>query len=222
MLRRAKRLQKKFDEFCASYNVPQLKLSQEEWRQIDYLLCITQPFFKWTSLLSQTKDISIHLVFGIYNRLFDHLEKSIRQLQRKKVHWKQLMLKALEAAKVKLSHYYGMTDQIPSDLYAIATILAPQHKLKFFSTKEWNDPDQDWQARYRSSLEKYLEPYYDRLQAPSGRESLARANASATAFSEIEREMANIPGDSQQSSMSTAQLDELTQYLESSKYLILF
>lgn len=54
-------------------------LDQEEWRQIGYLLWITQPF-KFTTSLSKTKDITIHIVFEIYNNLFDHLEKSIHQL----------------------------------------------------------------------------------------------------------------------------------------------
>ncbi|KAJ5742625.1 uncharacterized protein N7511_011357 [Penicillium nucicola] len=85
MLRRAKRLQSTFDEFCEHYGQEQFALRAEEWRQVEYLLWITQPFFKFTSLLSQTKDVTIHLVLSIYNRLFDHLEKSIRQLQRKKV-----------------------------------------------------------------------------------------------------------------------------------------
>lgn len=80
MLRRAKRLQSIFDEFCEHYGQDHFAFSAEEWRQIEYLLWITQPFFKFTSLLSQMKDVTIHLVFGIYNKLFDHLEKSIRQL----------------------------------------------------------------------------------------------------------------------------------------------
>ena len=85
MLRHAKRLQSTFDEFYEHYGQDQFALSAEEWRQIEYLLWITQPFLRFTSLLSQTKDVTIHLVFSIYNKLFDHLEKPIRQLQRKKV-----------------------------------------------------------------------------------------------------------------------------------------
>ena len=46
------------------------------------------------------------------------------------------MLAALHAAKTKLSQYYSMTDQIHNDLYAIGTIIAPQQKLQFFSTKD--------------------------------------------------------------------------------------
>lgn len=98
MLRRAKRLQPTFDKFCTGYGHPHLMLDQEEWRQIEYLLWITESF-KFTTTLSKTKDISIHMVFSIYNKLFDHIEISIQQLQRKKVPWKQLMLTALYAAK---------------------------------------------------------------------------------------------------------------------------
>lgn len=80
ILRRAKRLQSVLDEFCSKYGHPHLKLDQEQWRQIDYLLWITQPFFQFTTALSKTKDVTIYPVFAIYNKLFHHLEKSIRQL----------------------------------------------------------------------------------------------------------------------------------------------
>lgn len=92
MLRRAKRLQSTFDEFCAQYDQSNFALSREEWRQIEYLLCITEPFFKFTTALSKTRDVTIYRVFYIYNRLYDHIDKSIRQLQRKNVPWKKVML----------------------------------------------------------------------------------------------------------------------------------
>jgi hypothetical protein len=88
-------------------------------------------------VLSQTKDVTIHIIFSIYNKLFDHLEASIHQLQRKKVAWKKLMLSALHAAKEKLSIYYKETDKIHGDLFTIGTILTPQNKLQFFSNKDW-------------------------------------------------------------------------------------
>lgn len=85
MLRRAKRLQSDLDRFCLEYEAIHLKMNLDEWRQVDYLLCITYPFFKFTNALSMTKDITIYSVFSIYNKLFDHLEASIRQLRQKKV-----------------------------------------------------------------------------------------------------------------------------------------
>ena len=160
MLRRAKRLQSVFDEFCTKYGHSHLKLDQEQQRQIDYLLCITQPFFQFTNALSKTKDITVHLIFGIYNKLFDHLEKSINQLRYKKVAWKKVILSALYTAKTKLSQYYSKTDSVPSDIFAIGTILIPQNKLQFFSGKDQDDEQCD---RYRQSFMDYFEPYKQRL-----------------------------------------------------------
>lgn len=208
MLRRAKRLQSIFDDFCEQYGQAHFALSAEEWRQIEYLLCITQPFFKFTTLLSKTRDVSIHLVFSIYNKLFEHLEKSIRQLQRKKVPWKQSMLAALHAAKRKLSQYYSMTDQIHGDLYAIGTIIAPQQKLQFFSGQDW---DNNWRIRYRNSLERYFEPYQQRL---SNTQAPTQIQPSDLAISELE--MICEPEASQQS--TTGHNDELSHYLDSGIY----
>ncbi|GFF54131.1 hypothetical protein IFM58399_09749 [Aspergillus lentulus] len=146
MLRRAKKLQPIFDQFCSQNGHDHLMLDQEEWRQIEYLLWITQTFFKFTTALSQTKDVTIHL-------------------QRKKVAWKKLMLSALHAAKEKLSIYYGETYKVHGDLFAIGTILAPQNKLQFFSNKDWGPELRD---QYRKSFETYAGLYKERLSATQG------------------------------------------------------
>lgn len=164
MLRRARRLRPVFENFCSEYNgTHQFRLNDEEWRQIEYLLYLTQPFFRFTTMLSKTRDVTVHTVFNIYNRLFTHFERCISQLKRKRVPWKQSMLSALEAGKNKLSFYYSKTEQMHGSYYAIATILAPTHKLQFFSSKEWGDNSQDWREIYRNTLQEYLEPYKQRL-----------------------------------------------------------
>jgi hypothetical protein len=66
MLQRAKKLQPTFDQYCTTHRYLQFKLEEEEWRQIDYLLCITEPFFMFTNALSRTKDVTVHLIFAIY------------------------------------------------------------------------------------------------------------------------------------------------------------
>ena len=112
-------------------------LNHEEWRQVDYLLCITKPFFDYTTQLSRTRDITAHYVFKIYNKLFEHLERSMNQLRRKRVPWKQQMFRALEAGRLKLDEYYSQTDSIQGHIYAVSTMLAPVNKFKFFLTKDW-------------------------------------------------------------------------------------
>lgn len=123
MLRRAKRLRTIFTLFCAEYDCKEMLLGDQEWRQVDYLLCITEPFFDYTTQLSKTRDVTAHYVFKIYNRLFDHLERSMNQLRRKRVPWKKQMLDALEAGRSKLDEYYSQTDNIRGHIYAISTSL---------------------------------------------------------------------------------------------------
>ncbi|KAJ5982337.1 hypothetical protein N7451_012437 [Penicillium sp. IBT 35674x] len=167
MLRQAKRLHITLDEYCSHHDQPHFALSAEGWRQIDYVLCILQPFFAFTILICQTKHLSIHHVFNIYNRLFDHPERSMRKLRRSKVSWKQLMLSSLEAAKDKLSEYYGMTDDVEGDLYAIGTILNPSNKMEFFSTSDWppDNTGKDYEREYRESLQTLFKRYS--LRVPS-------------------------------------------------------
>ncbi|KAJ5249389.1 hypothetical protein N7524_011705 [Penicillium chrysogenum] len=78
MLRRAKRLRDFLGTFCTDYNCEEMALNNDEWRQIDYLLCLTKPFYEYTLALSKTRDVTAYLVFQIYNMLFEHLEKSIK------------------------------------------------------------------------------------------------------------------------------------------------
>ena len=68
------------------------------------------------------------------------------------------MLQALEVAKVKLSEYYAQTDSPKlGNLYAHGTILAPQHKLHFFKTADWQD--HDYATQYEISLKDRIKSY---------------------------------------------------------------
>jgi hypothetical protein len=161
MLRRAKRLRSIFDRYCIEHQQPRFKLNGQEWRQIDYLLCLTQPFYKLATGLSKIRDVTIHNVFSVCNKLFEHLEKSIRQLERKKVGWEMMMHQAPHTGYKKLSFYYKQTQDAHGHLYAIGTILAPQHKLQFFSKHDWADNDFEWHQQYKAYLEDYLQPYQE-------------------------------------------------------------
>lgn len=216
MLRRARRLSSTFDMYCELHMQGQFKLNAEQWRQVDYLLYLTQPFYKFTTRLSKTKDVTVHNVFRVYNQLFDHLEASIRQLQRKKVPWKQAMLHALHAGRDKLKIYYTKTQEIHGNLYAVGTILAPQYKLKFFSGGEYGD-DGESRARYKEYLRQYLEPYQRRL-SESQRPPIPSSPPNDNDFDDLFDE--DMPRNSQQEKVNSN--NELTDYLETGKYLAPF
>lgn len=210
MLNRAKRLQSVFDEYCTTHQYLQFKLDQEEWRQIEYLLLITNPFFEYTNILSKTKDVTVHSIFSIYNGLFNHLEVSEKQLERKAVPWKKRMLKALKAARRKLSVYYTATDkEAYGDIYAIATILSPSKKLRYFTTKDWQG-EVDYAKQYRKVLEKEFTRYQQQLIDTTEPATVEVSSCPANGFSEID--MIN---DSQPALQTEVDLedDEITRYL---------
>jgi hypothetical protein len=136
---------------------------------VDYLLLITKPFFDFTNVLSKTRDISVHHVFTIYNRLFSHLDDMEKRLKCKAIPWKKRMLQALRAAKEKLSKYYQTTDQESyGELYAIATILCPSKKLRYFDSKDWRGEDEngnpvDYMKIYRDALQKKYNHYQQQV-----------------------------------------------------------
>ena len=165
MLDRARRLQRVFDQYCTIHQYVQSKLDQEEWRQVDYLLLITKPLFDLTNALSKTRDVTIHHVFSIYNKLFSHLDAAEKKLKRKAVPWKKRMLQALQAAREKLSKYYHARDKKSCGIvYAIATILCPSKKLRYFDSKDWRGEDDDgkpvgFMKTYRGALQKEFNRY---------------------------------------------------------------
>lgn len=217
MLRRAKRLQSVLNNYCTKFRHPYLMLDPDEWRQIEYLLWITQPFFKFTTVLSKTKDVTVHSVFEIYNDLFDHLDDSIAQLRRKRVHWKQLMLTALEASKAKLISYYKKTEGMRGDLFAIGAILAPDQKLAFFSTSDWEG---GWRERYHQSIQDYFKPYQDRLS--NNRASQSSPSSLSGQTSDLKKVLKRKNRGLSKSNPTLSQRDELTRYLESGMFHSIF
>lgn len=138
MLRRAKRLRTAITEYCVQFNCKEdFALDDDQWRQVDYLIYLTKPFFDFTLGLSKTREATSYLVFQIYNSLFEHLEKCKTQLERKRVPWKQQMLISLEASHAKLRNYYSDTDKMRGHIYAVCTMLSPDSRFQFFLSDDW-------------------------------------------------------------------------------------
>ncbi|KAH1509884.1 hypothetical protein KXX18_000885, partial [Aspergillus fumigatus] len=161
-------------------------------------------FFDYTTQLSKTRDVTAHYVIKIYNKLFEHLEQSMKQLRQKHTPWKQQMLHALEASRTKLDEYYSQTDHIQGHIYAVSTMLAPVNKFKFFLTKDW---DQKWRNTYRTSFQEALIPYQERLSTLN--QSLDRSHSAAQLSSKLDKMLDESEG------QPNAATNEMTQYLDS-------
>ncbi|KAG0160023.1 hypothetical protein PDIDSM_7550 [Penicillium digitatum] len=129
MLNRAKKLQPFYDQYCTDHQYLYFKLDQEEWRQVEYLLLLTKPFFDFTMMLSKTKDITAHNIYSIYNKLFSHLDAAEAKLKNKGVIWKKRI-----------------------------NIFSPSKKLRYFSSTDWQG-DIDYANRYQEVLSREFDRY---------------------------------------------------------------
>jgi hypothetical protein len=139
MLVRARELREEIASFVEGESKVQ-DLSTTEWQHIDYLIQILYPFCVYTNAIGATVNgPTIHTVFHVYNRLFDHLDDQIQTLQRKRIPWKRQLRDALQKGREKLKSYYGMTKGNLDHIYGVSTILAPEYKIDIFSRPEWGD-----------------------------------------------------------------------------------
>lgn len=147
MIRRALRLRNVINEYvkCSSAaSIRHFTLTEEEWRQLEYLCDLLAPFYIMTTTLSKLDGPAVHQVFDVYDTLFDHIEYSNDKLHRKTIDWKLQIRTGLENAHNKLREYYSKTYKSEGYVYAIATILNPQSKLEQFKKASWIEDDEDW------------------------------------------------------------------------------
>ena len=138
MLRRAHKLHEFINQWLDNNQYQlSLKLNNVEWKQIEYLIQITYAYCQFYDAILKSKGITIHNVFTIYDRLFNYLEDTITKLWCKCISQKLSMLFVLEAAKRKLSDYYGKTYHERGDIYSSMAILSPKFKLAIFDTASW-------------------------------------------------------------------------------------
>jgi hypothetical protein len=148
MVARARKLRNEIQAFLQDEKKFNIEISDDEWRQVDYLVEILFPFCVWTNVVGRTrKEPTIHDSFKIYNRLFEHLESQMQKLRpKRRTPWKIQLMKALEKGHQKLSYYYAKTHSSLGYIYGVATLLAPEYKREFFEGSDWEvDVDgKDW------------------------------------------------------------------------------
>lgn len=209
MLRRAKRLRSFIMQYCDQFNEQAFGLNDDQWRQIDYLLCLTKPFFDCTNAISKTRDVTSHLVFEVYNLLFDHIEQSKRQLRPKRVVWKQQMLASLEASWSKLRDYYRETDKMRGYIYPVCTMLSPEHRFKFFLSDDWSGSvAKELRDQYREAFQDALAPIQQRLASAQGLQESSTSTSRSVLHNLVRSQKSN--------TKSKPVVDEITQYLDGS------
>ena len=85
-------------------------LTEDEQRQIKYLVDLIKPFCFFTNTIRRTKGLTLGHVYSIYNQLFNHLEHFLLTLQAKRQQGNRpqinCIVEGINKALLKLQKYY--------------------------------------------------------------------------------------------------------------------
>lgn len=132
MLKRAGRLRRFIDQYCQQSEDLQYKLTDTDWRKVDYLVQLIMPFIQFTTALLVSKEATVHKVCFVFKILMDHLDKSTQILRRKSTPWKRKLLEASLIMKMEFGEIYEKTFKSFGVMYGPGTLVAPQYKVSAF------------------------------------------------------------------------------------------
>ena len=132
MLKRAGRLRRFIDQYCQESGNCPYKLTNTDWRKVDYLVQLTMPFIQFTTALLASKEATVHTVCFVFKILMEHLDESTQILRRKSAPWKRELLEASLIMKMEFGEVYEKTFQNFGVMYGPGTFVAPQYKVSAF------------------------------------------------------------------------------------------
>lgn len=147
-----------------------LRVSEVEWRQVAYVICLLRPFMKWTKAISTTKGASIHVTFQAYNNLFDHLSDREEEAKGAGTEWTTTIEKACAAASDKLAEYYSKTYEPHGRIYSVAFVLDPARRMLALRGSSWEPEDI---AKFRELVLEFYDQNYRHYETPAAPQASA-------------------------------------------------
>ena len=139
MCERAIYLRKGIDLYTKEQDLDDLCLSRSEWKQIEILLDILEPFKRCSDRMEAMNRPGIEKVFWIYEKLFNDVDRIAQHLNNETGEEKRCLdalIPAYDAMHSKLSKYYSGTEK--PDVYRDAMILDPHLKLHLTTNMDWS------------------------------------------------------------------------------------
>lgn len=144
-----------------------LTLDNREWAQAEMILNLLRPF--WTAalgLMGGPSQISIHLTFGLYNYLFNHIDGFIDKLETGDTNGnptpaRNQLIAGLQATRQFMVKYYTPTDKLQS--YTASVLLNPTIKGDYFTSIHWQEPSNPhtpFKDEYEAKLKDMFIKYY--------------------------------------------------------------
>ncbi|EFW17681.1 conserved hypothetical protein [Coccidioides posadasii str. Silveira] len=106
-----------------------LHLLDHDWKQLEYMVGLLQPFSQFIKLLSKTTGPTIHL----------HLETEEDKAQQFTT--RENIQEAIKAANLKFQKYYGDTEHPKGELLAVAAALHPSHSMRAYNSEDWTSDE---------------------------------------------------------------------------------
>lgn len=144
-----------------------LLLSEQEWTEIKLLFGLMFPFSVAALTLSQTKGLTSHLAFGLYNYLFEHINNAREQLlsynAEEANHFERIqgqLVSALDQAIFRLSQSNAAIND--PFTYVAAALLTPSIKGSLFRTPVFAVAPEETPLEkvYSEQLMEMFEKYY--------------------------------------------------------------
>ncbi|QVM12424.1 hypothetical protein D8B26_007053 [Coccidioides posadasii str. Silveira] len=138
-----------------------LRLLDHDWKQLEYMVGLLQPFSRFTKVLSKTTGPTIHLVWATYNHLFQHLEREEDKAQQ--LTTRENIQEAIKAANLKFQKYYGDTEHPKGELLAVAAALHPSRRMRAYDSEDWTSDERE---TYRQYILRFYKKHYEKYEQP--------------------------------------------------------
>ena len=189
-------------------DLERLALSNIDWKKLKYLIILLRPFAEYTSLIGNTRDVTINHTWNVYNALFDHLDMirdKFGSKDQEKTPWISKFITAVNTGTAKLKEYYSKTGGPVETQYALAAMLDPSQKLSIFASPEWG---RTWSKKYQKDFVEHWSANYQDLAVT--KDAQPRASTTRQTLNGIFRHHRQSVGPSR---VNTAAINEAEQYL---------
>jgi len=132
---------------------------------VKYVMEVLRPFRYWSLWMSKRHRVTLHHVLKVYNDMFNHKDRIMWAMAKKRTQWKEDLFFAVKLAQQKLSKYYAEVTPTRGLVLISTHILDPLRKLRSF--RKWDkgidinpEDETSYTTQYQEAFLKYVEYEY--------------------------------------------------------------
>ena len=135
MLKLALKLEPALNYLWDESHLNELKLSKEEWINIELIAKFLKSFKHVSTIIAAEKKVTLPIVTIAFNMLVDKVEAFAKELDDKieRDKYDEILINAIMVGRDKLLKHYKKCNWV----YCVALILDPRFKLDGFDTTDW-------------------------------------------------------------------------------------